>query len=345
MSGIFISHAVRDKTLADRLVKLLKEGIGVPEKEIFCSSLDGHSIPFGEDFNAYMKDKIKKPDLVILLMTPAYMESHFCLMELGAAWAMSHKALPIVVPPTEFGVVSKTLGLKQAWNITKHAGLIDLRQMVQEIVEVEERTEHTWEKKRTEWKSGLRRVLKKLDGPSHVPSEKHENALAEIEDLQDDVGTLQELLEEEREKVEKLKAAKDADEVDEILEEYKDGEDLEKVFESLLEAVKEARPKHASRTVLKHIIMDFFDKPSEINWYRSDADEFKEAISYGLLSQDAGNQVEWQRDKLNALQKALGEVGAFLAACGKKERKILKNGPDTPMDADDLEFWEYHLDL
>ncbi|WP_249702590.1 toll/interleukin-1 receptor domain-containing protein [Altererythrobacter sp. KTW20L] len=112
MADIFVSHATADKALARLLVDLLKEGIGVPGSAIFCSSLKGHGVPFTADFNHYMKDQIQQPKLVFLLMTPAYLESSFCLMELGAAWAKSLKALAIVVPPVGFDVVTKTLGLK-----------------------------------------------------------------------------------------------------------------------------------------------------------------------------------------------------------------------------------------
>ena len=89
MSEIFISHATADKRLAELLVNFLKEAIGVPTSAIFCSSVKGHDIPLGEDFNDYIKQSIQNPKLVILLMTPAYVESLFCLMELGAAWAQS----------------------------------------------------------------------------------------------------------------------------------------------------------------------------------------------------------------------------------------------------------------
>jgi|GEM_PF-6445125 len=51
----------------------LKEAIGVPSAAIFCSSVDGHGIPLGDDFNEYIKKQIQKPKLVILLMTPRYM--------------------------------------------------------------------------------------------------------------------------------------------------------------------------------------------------------------------------------------------------------------------------------
>jgi hypothetical protein len=53
------------------------EAVGVPPKAIFCSSLPGFGVPLTHDFNKDMKEQINAADLVILLMTPAYMDSHF----------------------------------------------------------------------------------------------------------------------------------------------------------------------------------------------------------------------------------------------------------------------------
>lgn len=344
MAEIFISHAVKDKHLAEKLVELLKEGIGVPESAIFCSSIDGHSIPLGEDFNAYMKEQIRRPKLVILLMTPAYMESHFCLMELGAAWSRSHRSLPIVVPPTDFNTVTNTLGLRQAWGITDHAKLIDLREIVRACVVVETRTDHTWEKKRSAWKSSLKTALKKLAGPSQVDAAQHDEALEAIKDRETEIENLQELLEEEKEKTEALAGAKDAEEVKAILSDFDGGDTLKDEFDTLVEAVSDARPNRVSNTVFKHIIMDHFGKSTQINWYRSDKDEFEDAIQYGLLAPEDGNYVDWGRNKLKPLAKALSDVASFLDVHPARELEAIGE-KDASMDADDLEFWEYHLEI
>src|SRR5207249_10340981 len=107
--------------------------------------------------------------------------SSFCLMELGAAWAKAHKTLPVVVPPVSFENVTKTLGLKQAWNITTHSGLIDLRTLIREKISfLEDRSDHTWEKKRGDWKVSLNKVLKNLQPAKKVDLAEHEEAVAAL---------------------------------------------------------------------------------------------------------------------------------------------------------------------
>jgi hypothetical protein len=39
---------------------------------------------------------------VVLLLTPAYYESRFCLAELGAAWALELPCIPLLVPPAAY---------------------------------------------------------------------------------------------------------------------------------------------------------------------------------------------------------------------------------------------------
>jgi hypothetical protein len=134
MSDIFVSHAEADKHLAKLLVDFIKEAIGVPSSAIFCSSVEGHHIPFGENFNAYIKQKIQIPKLVVLLITPAYIQRPFCLMEMGAAWAQSSKNVAVVVPPLDYDTVAQTLGLQQAWKITDETGLIAFREIVRETI-------------------------------------------------------------------------------------------------------------------------------------------------------------------------------------------------------------------
>lgn len=344
MADIFVSHATADKTLARLLVNLLREGIGVPGSAIFCSSLKGHGIPFTEDFNDYMKEQIQQPKLVFLLMTPAYLESAFCQMELGASWAKSLTALPIVVPPVGFDVVSKTLGLKQAWDINDASGLTDLRKLVRDNLKTEPRDDHIWDEKRAEWKLKLKKVLKDLAPASNVPAETHDALKASVADQANEIAALQAMLEKANDTIEALKAAKNPPEVKSIIAEFSDKDDKE-VFEQLLDEVKSARPKQASNAVFKHILLDHFDLAVAINWYNSDRDEFERAFQYKLLSSDEGHPVQWGGPKLKPLSKAISDLVTFL---GSREGEALAKEQQVdgvPMEADDLGFWEYHLDL
>lgn len=342
MSDIFISHAVADKDLAKLLVDFLKEAIGVPAKAIFCSSVRGHHIPLGEDFNAYIREQIQKPKLVILLMTPAYMESSFCLMELGAAWAQGSSSLAIVVPPIDYDAVTKTLGLKQAWKITDKAGLIDLRELVRKTIpNLEGRSEHTWEDKRALWNVGLKKVLAKLQQATKVDSDQHQKALTALREKEAEIERLENLLARAQDEYAELEKVKDKEEIKALKKRTAGSKALQQEFDELIEAVSDAKPK-ASIAVLKHIIMDHFDRAGGIDWF-NERQEFEAAVKYGLISPD-DDSIQWDRDKLRPLKKALQAVENFLDSDeGEKLRKLQE--PGIPMDPDDLEFWEYHLEI
>ncbi|ESZ46287.1 response regulator [Mesorhizobium sp. RSR565B] len=178
MSGIFLSHAVADRHLAELLVDFMMDAIGVPKSEIFCSSLTGFGIPLSHDFNEDMRDRIQQPKLVILLMTPAYMDSPFCLMEVGAAWVKAFKPLPVVVPPVTFAQVTSTIGLKQGWNITDSKKLQEVRDTVLQALGIQGHDNHTFDRKKEKWLHDLAKQLKKLAPSPKVARAELKNAEA-----------------------------------------------------------------------------------------------------------------------------------------------------------------------
>lgn len=82
-SNIFISHQTQNKEVAQIIVSLLEE-IGIPTKNIFCSSSPGNDVKYQiseEVFNA-----INKSDIDIVILSEEYYKSPFCLNEAGIIW-------------------------------------------------------------------------------------------------------------------------------------------------------------------------------------------------------------------------------------------------------------------
>ncbi len=99
---LFISHAAADKKLADQLVDLLQTGVDVPRGQIFCTSLEGMGVPKGTTFVEWIRQELVDASLVIALITPNYLDSVFCLCELGATWATQTGFYPLIVPPVAY---------------------------------------------------------------------------------------------------------------------------------------------------------------------------------------------------------------------------------------------------
>src|SRR4051812_38411593 len=100
---IFISHAVADREIAAKITDLLAIAMGIDVlKDVFCTSLEGMNIPMGKDFKDFIKSEIQNPKIVLILVSKSYTASQFCLAEAGASWAMSHRIIPIIIPPATY---------------------------------------------------------------------------------------------------------------------------------------------------------------------------------------------------------------------------------------------------
>lgn len=263
-------------------------------------------------------------------------------MELGAAWAQGSKNLAIVVPPTDYDDVTKTLGLKQAWKITDRSGLVDLRQVVVDTISnLEKRSEHTWDDKRTKWKIALKKQLPLVQQPTKIDADKHQEVLDELREKSKEIDQLETSLDTMQENYAELEKLKNKEDVKQLKKRNSAAQALQEEFDELIEAVSTSKPK-VSNLVVKHLILDHFDMAGKIDWF-NDRSEFEQAVKYGLISHD-DDTVRWSRDKLKPFKKAIQAVQDFLASeDGGELRKNQEAG--IPMEPDDLEFWEYHLGI
>lgn len=126
---VFISHAAKDKELVDAFCEFFENGMGV--RDIFCSSKSG-CLGIGEDFIRRIREEVCGCEYVIFLITPEYLKSSFCQIEMGAAWALGKQIIPIIVPPLTFSDLNKPMDDKQAIKLTNKEGL---DQMYRELLQ------------------------------------------------------------------------------------------------------------------------------------------------------------------------------------------------------------------
>ena len=96
---IFISHSTDDREFVDKLVALL-EKMGVQNKQLFCSSIQGYGIPQGSgDLYNFIRNEMSNDNLfVIMMLSENYYNSPVCLNEMGAAWVKQSKYQSILLP-------------------------------------------------------------------------------------------------------------------------------------------------------------------------------------------------------------------------------------------------------
>lgn len=201
LAKIFISHSVKDKELADALVDLIETGTEISSSDIFCSSLEGLGIPSGKDFIEYIKDQIQKPQVVIVLLSENYLASQFCLCELGAAWALSHSALPLLVPPLKYSDVKGVLLATQINNLEDDSGLDLFHDGLLHALSIQPTKVTRWSAKKRQFLKKLPALLDSLESPNFVsPAEyqelkkNHEANLLLQEEYEDEISELKTLV-------------------------------------------------------------------------------------------------------------------------------------------------------
>lgn len=152
---IFISHAQLDSEIADSVVDLLQTGLDISSSKVFCSSLEGLGIPPGENFVSFIHKQIQEPKAIIPLVSKSYLESVFCLCELGAAWGFSHRCFPLVISPVDFSDLKAVLTGIQAARINDPQGLNTFADAIESALEIDKRNFARWEKKRNDFLNKL----------------------------------------------------------------------------------------------------------------------------------------------------------------------------------------------
>ena len=87
---VFISHSSNNKEIADHLCAYISH-LGVKNKNIFCSSVVGQGIGNGEKLNNAIAAAIQKSSLLIYLISYDFLNSSYCMEELGVGWYLSQQ--------------------------------------------------------------------------------------------------------------------------------------------------------------------------------------------------------------------------------------------------------------
>jgi hypothetical protein len=98
--SVFISHSSKDAVLAEALVDLLRSALGLPANEIRCSSVDGYRLPVGVNTENKLREEVNAAKVVIGLVTPSSLASHYVMFELGARWGAGLFLAPLLAGVT-----------------------------------------------------------------------------------------------------------------------------------------------------------------------------------------------------------------------------------------------------
>lgn len=158
---LFISHSQKDKKYVSAIVDLLVD-IGLRSDEVFCSSVPGFGIPYGDDIYEVLKKQFVDYDLCVLfILSDNYYESAACLNEMGATWILQKKYDCILLPGFEFVEVDGAVNPRK--KMMKLEGDLaelknSLRQLMDGLVQefgLREMTSDFWERCRDQFLSKI----------------------------------------------------------------------------------------------------------------------------------------------------------------------------------------------
>lgn len=215
MPSVFISHAAADKALVDEVKAMIQEAVGLNPTEIFYSSSAGSGIPAGRDFVGHIREEMRDAGFVVAVITPVYLESKFCLAELGAVWYADDKAFFPLCIAVDYDELEATLLGVQVPRLDDRAVLTGLLQRICEYAD-KEHVASACTEAADKFLATLKIRLRKLQGPTSVPAEK----LAEVEQTRDrlaeELSDTRDQLAEARDLFEKAKQATSLAEIKEL---------------------------------------------------------------------------------------------------------------------------------
>lgn len=132
---IFVSHSTKDKDIVTSFCDLiLHNALNIDlQKMVFNTSLDGTKPRSGEDFRQRIKSELKRANIVLQFISPNYKASEVCLNEMGAAWVLCEKVIPLIVERGNFdtGFINSTT---QQVKLYERKSLLQFADELHEIV-------------------------------------------------------------------------------------------------------------------------------------------------------------------------------------------------------------------
>lgn len=87
---VFISHSSKDEVFVVKLAQFF-ELLGVNRNNIFCSSIEGQGVKHGKKIEEAVRNEIIEDKVLIYIISNNFLNSNYCLNEIGAGWILSDK--------------------------------------------------------------------------------------------------------------------------------------------------------------------------------------------------------------------------------------------------------------
>lgn len=341
MPTVFVSHAEADKPVTDALFDLLQTGCDLRRESIVCTSVEGAGIQTGNDFVDWIEDHLRKANIVVLVLSPNYYASRFCVAEMGAAWALEKDVFPLMLPSIARDPGGVFLGRQSAQ--IDETGLDDLRDRIAKYHPDAAKGTPRWSLKKEESLDRMRAAFSKLPEPEMVTRDQldreKERAAEAVKMYREVEGEAREL----REKIGLLEKAKDRADVKRIRERY--AAPLER-YEDTLGRVRSAL-SDVSRVEVRAIFAVMCGDewlPSTETW-QVWGSQLEKAKKSGWLVDTGGGSFQARREhpRLAPIFGLLEELEETLEVLSDDVRLELELEEGCLLDIRNWQFWEDQL--
>jgi hypothetical protein len=347
MKRIFISHASKDIEIVQAFMnEILIGALGIKITDIFCTTTDGTKIKSGNDWRNDIKEHLIGSKVTFLIITPNYKESEICLNEMGAAWVLSGRTIPLIVEPVNYESVGLLQEVKQVEKLLDGQSLERIKDILLEELGIPPQgiPGDWWITKKDGFLEKAKKHLDSNPFKSPVTRETFEKLEKERIEI---INTLQMLSDENGRLVrlnEELKNAKNKDDVIAIEKKHLNMEKFEE-FKSLCEKVSKPLSKFAG--IVRGVIFSGYSgKSVAINTYycQSDVDQ---AIAKDILN-DNPLEPNWYDTKpMKEIYAALERLEIFIQKHDADDQFIsaYESEFDVPLSLSNLDFWKEVLGL
>lgn len=159
LKKIFISHSKSDEKYVSEMIGLI-ESMGIKSEQIFCTSVTGYGIKFGEDFLERIKKELSEEVLVIFLLSNNFYSSPVCLCEMGATWIKTNVHIPILIPPFEYKDIKGVIANTQGFKINEILSWSEMKDIISENFDVKI-SSAIWEQKKELYLKNIKDLLEK----------------------------------------------------------------------------------------------------------------------------------------------------------------------------------------
>ena len=309
MRSVFVSHATVDRELVEQFVDIILKGCGLAEVNIFVSSIPGMDVNSGSDLLAAVRAEVSDTTLVIAVISPTYPTRPVCVAELGAAWGVAGKLLPVLVPGVERGSLEGVLvGLKVDY-LDQDKALDEIAGRIEAETGRRPESQASWTRAKMKWLRVVSDLTAALPKPTIVSKEEHDELKTKLAITEQALADAEHEVTNLKSTVERLKVLKDAAKVAEILLPEDDIERFETLRRAAVDALRKV-PLVVREAVRCHLGGSEM-QPDPMR----DQDSFanaEEAASDGLLVNTGDGYSP--NDDLGSVRRAVQAVESLAAA-------------------------------